>query len=156
MTQLKSWQLDHKTANWNWLDKAPEEGTMGRELQKKRNRSSIPRLTKRRNARIHKIKKFGSQLIAQNWYIARPPSAQLFCTFFCLGKLLIEKKNILCHVGTRRRLCVRSMAPRSPPFPLPSHYIYIYIYIAIIHWHFSTQLSTTRPRSKAQQAHWRR
>ncbi|KAF8425517.1 ribosome biogenesis protein Nop16 [Tirmania nivea] len=40
---------------------------MGRELQKKKNRSSIPRHTKRRNPRIHKIKSFGNQIIAQNW-----------------------------------------------------------------------------------------
>ncbi|KAF8454745.1 ribosome biogenesis protein Nop16, partial [Terfezia claveryi] len=40
---------------------------MGRELQKKKNRSSIPRHTRRRNPRIHKIKSFGNEIIAQNW-----------------------------------------------------------------------------------------
>ncbi|KAF8423207.1 ribosome biogenesis protein Nop16, partial [Terfezia claveryi] len=38
--------------------------------QKKKNRSSIPRHTRRRNPRIHKIKSFGNEIIAQNWYVA--------------------------------------------------------------------------------------
>ncbi|RPB12193.1 hypothetical protein P167DRAFT_464220, partial [Morchella conica CCBAS932] len=40
---------------------------MGRELQKKKNRSSIPKKTKRKNPRVHKVRPLGNALIAQNW-----------------------------------------------------------------------------------------
>ncbi|KAL7273700.1 hypothetical protein RUND412_003442 [Rhizina undulata] len=40
---------------------------MGRELQKKKNRSSNPKVTKRRNARVHKVRVLGNQIIAENW-----------------------------------------------------------------------------------------
>ncbi|KAI5777214.1 ribosome biogenesis protein Nop16 [Geopyxis carbonaria] len=40
---------------------------MGRQLQKKKNKSSVPKVTRRRNPRVHKIKSFGHPLIAQNW-----------------------------------------------------------------------------------------
>ncbi|KAF8473963.1 ribosome biogenesis protein Nop16 [Kalaharituber pfeilii] len=42
---------------------------MGRELQKKKNRSSINKVRpkKKINPRVHRVKKFGNQIIAQNW-----------------------------------------------------------------------------------------
>lgn len=41
---------------------------MGRELQKKKNRSSNPRVTRRKNTRVFKIKSFGNDIIRENWY----------------------------------------------------------------------------------------
>ncbi|KAF8251237.1 hypothetical protein K440DRAFT_659012 [Wilcoxina mikolae CBS 423.85] len=40
---------------------------MGRQLQKKKNRSSNPKVTRRKNTRTFKIKSFGNQIIEQNW-----------------------------------------------------------------------------------------
>ncbi|KAL0637988.1 Nucleolar protein 16 [Maublancomyces gigas] len=40
---------------------------MGRELQKKKNKSSIPKKTRRKNPRVHKVRPLGNALIAENW-----------------------------------------------------------------------------------------
>lgn len=51
---------------------------MGRELQKKKNRSSIPKQTKRKNPRVHKVRPLGNALVAQNWYVPPPPRRSKF------------------------------------------------------------------------------
>ncbi|TGZ81655.1 hypothetical protein EX30DRAFT_292446, partial [Ascodesmis nigricans] len=40
---------------------------MGRELQKRKNRSSNPKVTRRKNTRHTRIKSFGNEIIRQNW-----------------------------------------------------------------------------------------
>lgn len=40
---------------------------MGRQLQKKKNRSSNPKVTRRKNTRVFKVKSFGNEIIAKNW-----------------------------------------------------------------------------------------
>ncbi|KAI5840500.1 ribosome biogenesis protein Nop16-domain-containing protein [Morchella snyderi] len=55
ITIITTWKEEKTTAK------------MGRELQKKKNRSSIPKKTKRKNPRVHKVRPLGNALIAQNW-----------------------------------------------------------------------------------------
>lgn len=43
---------------------------MGRELQKKKNRSSNAKVSRHKNTRVHKIKSFGNAIIEKNWYAA--------------------------------------------------------------------------------------
>ncbi|KAI5820195.1 ribosome biogenesis protein Nop16, partial [Pyronema omphalodes] len=40
---------------------------MGRELQKKKNRSSNAKVSRHKNTRVHKIKSFGNSIIEKNW-----------------------------------------------------------------------------------------
>jgi nucleolar protein 16 len=42
---------------------------MGRELQKKKNRSSNPKVSRHKNPRSFKIKSFGNEIIKSNWYV---------------------------------------------------------------------------------------
>jgi len=50
---------------------------MGRQLQKKKNKSSIPKKSKHKNPRIFKVRPSGNALIAANWLV-RPASRASF------------------------------------------------------------------------------
>ena len=46
----------------------PASPKMGRQLQKKKNKSSIPKKSKHKNPRIFKVRPTGNALIAANWF----------------------------------------------------------------------------------------
>jgi len=46
---------------------------MGRQLQKKKNKSSIPKKSKHKNPRIFKVRPTGNALIAVNWFASPAP-----------------------------------------------------------------------------------
>ncbi|PWW78322.1 hypothetical protein C7212DRAFT_296844, partial [Tuber magnatum] len=58
---------------------------MGRQLQKKKNRSSIPKKSKHKNPRIFKVRPTGNALIAANWFWCRDRKQTLSQNYRRLG-----------------------------------------------------------------------
>lgn len=57
---------------------------MGRELQKKKNRSSIPKV--KHKPKSKRVNPLGNAIIAANWYVLRPPSySQDLCSPYTQG-----------------------------------------------------------------------
>jgi len=81
---------------------------MGRQLQKKKNRSSNPKVSRHKNTRVHKIKSFGNDIVAKNWN----KNETLSQNYARLGLTTKLNASTWC-TPTSTRSIASSLAPRK-------------------------------------------